>query len=298
MSLRGQDGGQRAVLVTGASSGIGLATAVHLAARGFRVFAALRDPGRRAALDAEAARRQVRLEVVPLDVTDRASVQAGVDAVADRAGEIYGLVNNAGVQVRGYFEDLSAEEIARVFETNLFGTMAVTRAVLPRMRAAGRGRIVLMTSIGGRLGAPALSAYCASKFALEGFGEALSLEMKLVGLDVSLVAPAIVKTEIWGANRQVARAAEATGSPYRAWFQRSEELAGRMVAAAPTTPADVASAVHRALTARRPRLRYVVGGRARLMLGLRAWLPGESFERIYSAVVTRQLTGRAPVVGA
>jgi NAD(P)-dependent dehydrogenase (short-subunit alcohol dehydrogenase family) len=170
--------------------------------------------------------------------------------------------------------------------------MAVTRAVLPHLRAAGRGRIVTITSIGGRLGAPAISAYCASKFALEGFCEALSLEMKLVGVDVSLVAPAIVRTPIWNGNRTLGRGAERAESPYRGWFGRSERLADRLVATAPTTAADVARTVDRALTARRPRLRYVVGGRARLVLGLRDYLPGESFERLYRAALSRQLTPR------
>jgi NAD(P)-dependent dehydrogenase (short-subunit alcohol dehydrogenase family) len=147
------------------------------------------------------------------------------------------------------------------------------------------------------VGAPALSAYCASKFALEGFGEALALEMKLVGIAVSLVAPAIVKTDIWSANRRVARAALSAESPYRDRFEAGERLAGRIVDRAPTTTADVARAVRRALSARRPRLRYVVGSRARLMLALRDWLPGESFERIYAAVLARA-TGRARAAGA
>jgi NAD(P)-dependent dehydrogenase (short-subunit alcohol dehydrogenase family) len=284
----------RPVLVTGASSGIGLETAVHLARHGFRVFAAVRDLARRNALEAEAARRSVRVEVVPLDVTDADGVRDTVSEVVSRAGSLYGLVNNAGVQLRGYFEDLSPDEIARVFDTNLFGTMAVTRAVLPHLRAAGRGRIVTITSIGGHLGSPALTAYCASKFALEGFSEALALEMKLVGVQVSLVAPAIVRTEIWKGNRHLARGAERPESPYRDSFRRFERLTDRMVASAPTTATDVAVAVRRALTARRPRLRYVVGGRARLLLRLRAYLPGESFERLYRGYILRQLAGPSP----
>jgi NAD(P)-dependent dehydrogenase (short-subunit alcohol dehydrogenase family) len=285
------------VLITGASSGIGLETAVHLAERGFRVFASMRDLGRRDALEAEAARRGASVEVVALDVTEKDGVRAAVETVVQRAGALDALVNNAGVQVRGYFEDLSAAEIARVFETNLFGAMSVTRAVLPHFRAAGRGRIVNVSSIGGRLGAPALSAYCASKFALEGWSEALSLEMKLVGVDVSLVAPAIVKTEIWGANRRVAARAAQPDSPYHGVFTRSEGLADRLVANAPTTAHDVARVVHRALTARRPRLRYVVGRRARALLALRAYLPGESFERIYRSLVLRGVGARAAARG-
>src|SRR5438093_940068 len=151
--------GPRAVLVTGASSGLGLETSVYLAERGFRVFATMRDPGRRGDLDAEAARRRASVEVVRLDVTDPASVRSAVATVVERAGGIYALVNNAGIQLRGYFEDLAPREIQDVFDTNLFGAMAVTRAVLPHMRGAGRGRIVMIASMGSRIGCPALSAY-------------------------------------------------------------------------------------------------------------------------------------------
>jgi NAD(P)-dependent dehydrogenase (short-subunit alcohol dehydrogenase family) len=287
----------RAVLVTGTSSGLGLETAVHLAGRGFRVFATMRDPGRRARLEEEAARKGVAVEVLPLDVTDAVSVHDAVSTAVERAGGLYGLVNNAGVPLRGYLEDLSAAETRAVFETNLFGTMAVTRAVLPHMRAAGRGRIVIMSSIGGRIGTPGLAAYCATKFALEGFAEALALEMKLVGVDVSLVEPGIVKTDIWGANRHRAKKALDPSSPYYRWFSRAEALADRIVASAPNRPPDVAAAVHRALTDRRPRLRYVVGLRPRLLLALRAYLPGESFEKVYFAAVVRQVTGGEPAEG-
>jgi NAD(P)-dependent dehydrogenase (short-subunit alcohol dehydrogenase family) len=287
-------GDRGAVLITGTSSGLGLETAVHLARRGFRVFATMRDLARRGRLDAEAARQGVQVDVLPLDVTDRASVLAAVATVVERAGGLHGVVNNAGVPLRGYFEDLSRAEIEQVFATNLFGAMAVTRAALPHMRAAGRGRIVFMSSIGGRIASPALSAYCATKFALEGLGEALALEMKLVGIDVSVVEPGIVKTDIWGSNRRLAEAALDPASPYARWFSRAEELADRVVASAPTRPADVARAVHRALTDPRPRLRYVVGGRARLVLNLRAYLPGESFERLYFGALVRQVTRREP----
>lgn len=282
------------VLVTGASSGLGLEASVHLAERGFYVFASMRDPSRRGPLEAEAARRGVHVEVLPLDVTDRTSVRGAVSAVVERAGGIYGVVSNAGIQLRGYFEDVSPAEVAEVFETNLFGAMAVTREVLPHLRRAGRGRIVLMDSIGGRIGSPGLSAYCATKFALEGFAEALALEMKLVGVDVSLIEPGIVKTGIWGANRRIARKALDPSRPYYRWFSRAERLADRVVASSPNRPADVARAVHKALSARRPRLRYVVGARPRLLLALRSCLPGESFERLYFGAVTRQVTGGEP----
>jgi NAD(P)-dependent dehydrogenase (short-subunit alcohol dehydrogenase family) len=290
-------GAREAVLVTGASSGLGLETALHLAGRGFRVFASMRDSASRAALDAECARRGLEIEVLRLDVTDGDRVREAVAAVVERAGGIFGLVNNAGIQLRGYFEDLSEDEIARVFETNVFGAMAVTRAALPHLRAAGRGRIVMVTSMGARLASPACSAYCSSKAALEGFTESLALEMRLFGVQVAMIEPGLVNTErFWGPNRGVARGAGDPASPYYRWFQRLEELSDGLVGAAPNRPADVARAVHRALTASRPRLRYVVGRRARLLLRLRAYLPGESFERIAGGALLRRLG--PPGVGA
>ena len=278
------------VLVTGASSGLGLVTAVYLAQRGFQVYATMRDLQRREHLEAEARRCNVHLDVIQLDITDAHSIQRAVDTVLTRFGTIDGLVNNAGIQLRGYFEDLTDAEVRSVFATNVFGTMAVTRAVLPYMRAARGGRIVLVTSIGGRIGSMALSAYCASKFALEGFGEALALEAKLFGIDVILVEPAIIKTDIWTTNRGSARAALDPSSPYAAWFRETERLANSLVASAPTTPEDVARTVYRALTVQHPRWRYVVGRRARLLLTLRRYLPGELFERLYFRAIIRWVT--------
>jgi NAD(P)-dependent dehydrogenase (short-subunit alcohol dehydrogenase family) len=271
----------QAILVTGCSTGLGLETAVYLAEQGYNVYASMRDPTRRGALDDEARRRGVRLKVVQLDVTDQRSIDAAVQQLVSEAGEIYGVVNNAGIGLRGYFEDLEKDEIRQVFEANVFGTMAVTRAVLPFMRTAGTGRVVVVSSVGGRIAAFGVSAYCASKFAQEGFAEALAQEVEPFGIHVSLVEPGIVKTERWGSNRGNARRAKDPGSPYYLLFQAGERVADRLVKSAPTQPRDVACAIHRALRERRPRLRYVVGWRAGLILLLRRYLPERVFERLY-----------------
>ena len=282
------------MLVTGASSGIGLETALHLAARGLPVCATIRDLSRRSTIDEQATRRNVTLDVLPLDITSQASVDSAVRTLVERYGGIAAVVNNAGLQLRGYFEDQADDEIRHVFDVNLFGTMAVTRAVLPVMRAARTGRIVIVGSIGGLIGSPALSSYCASKHALEGFGEALSLEVAALGIHVSLVEPAIVRTAIWRETRGIARAARNPSSPYHGWFATGEELADRVVATAPTTAAEVAEAVHLALTAARPRLRYFVGRRAGLLLLLRRYLPAALFETLYFDEVIRRITGVRP----
>jgi len=209
-------------------------------------------------------------------------------------GGISAVVNNAGLQIRGYFEDQTDEEIRQLFDVNLFGTLAVVRAVLPVMRSARAGRIVIVTSIGGVLGSLALSGYCASKHGLEGFGEALSLEVAALGIHVAIVEPAIVRTAIWRENRGVTRGAMNPSSPYYHWFKTGEQLTDRVVASAPTTVVDVAEAVHLALTARRPRLRYLVGRRARALMLLRRYLPAAVFERLYFDEVIRRVTGTRP----
>lgn len=289
--------GKGGILVTGASSGLGLETAVHLAERGLRVYASVRDSNGEGALRAEAVRRGVRLEVLPLDVTDKESIQAAVRAVVAGCDGIYAVINNAGINIRGYFEDLSEEEMQRVFDINVFGTMAVTRAALPYMRVARAGRIVIMSSAGGRIASLSASAYCASKFALEGFGESLAQELRPFEVYVSLVEPGIIRTELFGKNRRIAARAGDPRGPYHRWFRRSEELLDREVRAVTTSPAAVAQVVHRILVAERPRLRYPVGRRARLLLALRRYLPARLFERIWARRVLQRVTGQDPSSG-
>ena len=279
-----------AVLITGASSGLGLETAVYLAECGFQVYATMRDLSRQGPLDREAARRNVHLQVLQLDVTDQTSIQAAVTTVIEQSGGIYGLVNNAGINIGGYFEDLSEEEIRQVFEVNIFGTMAVTRAVLPYMRVARRGRIIIMSSVGGKIASLGATPYCASKFALEGFGESLAQEVRPFGVYVSLLEPGSVKTDLYGRNRRVAARALDPQGPYYEWFQRLQELMDQLARTPATSAVEVAKAVHHTLAAKRPRLRHVVGRRSKLLITLRRYLPGELFERIWTREAVRRVT--------
>jgi NAD(P)-dependent dehydrogenase (short-subunit alcohol dehydrogenase family) len=217
-------------------------------------------------------------------------VKSAIERVVSEAGGIYGLVNNAGIGLRGYFEDLSDEEIRRVFEANVFGTMSVTRAVLPHMRRAKRGRILVIGSIGGRIGSLGVSAYCATKFAQEGFAESLYMELAPLGIDVVLIEPGIIKTERWGSNRGNAARAKDPNSPYYDWFLQSEKEADNLVRRSTATPRDVAAVAHKALIERRPKLRYLIGRKAKLAIYLRRYLPGELFERIYFGIVIRRVT--------
>lgn len=286
------------VLVTGSSTGLGLETAVYLAERGFEVYASMRNLERRGVLEDAAARRNVEVHVLQLDITDRSSIDRAVRTVVERSDGIYGLVNSAGIGLRGFFEDLAEEEIRQLFEVNVFGAMSVTREVLPHMRVVRRGRIVIIGSAGGRVGSMTISAYCASKFALEGFGESLASEVAPLGLYVSLIEPGLVMTPHFTVNRGRAKAATDPNSPYHAWFVQHEKLVDDILRANRITPVDVARAVHRALTAKRPRLRYVVGWRAKLLIWLRRYLPAELFERVYSWQMTRLVTKpRRPAKG-
>ncbi|MGH7045322.1 MAG: SDR family oxidoreductase [Stellaceae bacterium] len=280
------------ILVTGSSTGLGKETALHLAERGFRVYATVRDVRQAEGLLGAARDRHTDLQVLPMDVTDSTSIRRAIETIVAEAGGIYGVINNAGIGLRGYFEDLAEDEVRQVFEANVFGTMAVTRAVLPHMRAAGRGRIILLSSIGGRIGSLAVSAYCATKFAVEGFGESLYQELAPLGLKVVLIEPGIIKTERWSTNRGIAQGAHNRNSPYYSWFSQAERESDQLVQASTASPADVAAVIYRALTSQRPRLRYMVGRKAKLAVALRRWLPGEAFERLYFGIVMRRVTGR------
>ncbi len=206
----------RSVLVTGCSTGFGLEIALDLAEHGFQVYATMRDLTRTTRLEQEAVRRRVAVRILRLDVTEPESIEMAVRTIVAETGGIYAVVNNAGQFLRGYFEDLSNGEVRQVFATNVFGTMAVTRAVLPHMRAAKRGRILIMSSVAGKIGAPTGSAYSASRFAQEGFAESLSQELEPLGIHVvlNMVEPGITRSAGWTPGRGAAEKAHDRHSPY------------------------------------------------------------------------------------
>jgi len=183
------------VLITGTSSGIGLSAAVECAAAGHRVIATMRNLDRREELERTVASRGVSLSIEQLDVT-AAQVDEKVRELILKYGPFFGLVNNAGIACGGAFEEQSDRDIREQFETNVFGLMSVTRAVLPSMRTSGRGRIINISSISGRVGLPAVSGYAASKHAVEGFSESLRWELEPFGIDVLVVEPGTFRTPI------------------------------------------------------------------------------------------------------
>jgi NAD(P)-dependent dehydrogenase (short-subunit alcohol dehydrogenase family) len=282
-----------AVLVTGASTGLGLETALHLGAKGFRVFAAVRDLGSRDAVLEAASGRGVELQVLRLDLTDRDSIDDAVATVVESAGGIYALVNNGGVGLRGCLEDCSEDEIRRLFETNVLGTIAVTKAVVPHLREAGRGRIVTISSVGGRVCGFGVTMYCATKFAQEALGEGLAQELAPFGIQSVLVEPGMIKTTRWSRHRGTAARANDSTSPYYNLFWSSEAIADKLVERSPTLPEHVAHTIGEALSASQPRMRYVVGRGASVVIALRRHMPQSLFERLYFGGHIRRLERRA-----
>ena len=182
---------QKTVLITGATDGLGRATALLLAQRGYRVFATGRSAEKRAQLDALAQQKNLPLETLELDVCDDASVQHAVRTVHAKAGAIAFLINNAGVNFTAAVEDLRLDDWRRQFETNFFGVLRVTQAVVPHMRERRSGRVVMMSSVSGFVTAPTQGAYSSSKFALEAMSNALRLELYPFGIQVVLIEPGI-----------------------------------------------------------------------------------------------------------
>ena len=272
---------QRTALVTGASSGFGLLISVTLARRGWRVLATMRDLNRRDKLEAATREAGVldRIELHPLDITNSDQIESIAALIADRSQPLHALVNNAGFAVPGFAEDVTDAELRDQFDTNFFGTVAVTRALLPQMRRQGFGRVLVVTSISGRIGYPGVSSYAASKFALEGWAETLRYEMLSLGIQVVLVEPGSFETDIWTRN---AKQAAALRNPDSANAVRVSRWRARLAQGAKkrANPEVVADTIARILENPKPKLRYVVGKDAKMALIMRRILPAGVFERM------------------
>jgi len=263
------------VVITGASTGIGAACALHLDQKGFRVFAGVR---KQADADALKAQGSPRLTVISLDVADTLSISTAASAVAGAVGAagLAGLVNNAGIVVPGPIEFLPLPDLRRQLEINVVGQVAVTQAFLPLIRAA-RGRIVNMGSIAGRMATPFTGAYAASKFALEALTDALRLELAPWGISVSIIEPGAVATPIWEKSVKNAEAM-LRAVPPETFVLYAEAIEALRKAAAHSeknavSPVDVARAVEHALTAPRPKTRYVVGREAKIRAAMAFLVP-------------------------
>jgi len=255
---------QKSVLITGATDGLGKATALLLAQRGYRVFAAGRSAEKRAQFDALAREKKLALETLELDVCDDASVQRAVASVLAKAGAIDVLFNNAGVNFSAAVEDLRMEDWRRQFETNFFGVLRVTQAVAPYMRERNSGRIVMMSSVSGFVTAPTQGAYSSSKFALEAMSNALRLELYPFGVQVILIEPGYIVTGIQQAAMELSKfyVDEMKNGPYAPLYARFLASVTGARANSHTTPEDCARIVLRAIEAPNPKIRYLVTGLA------------------------------------
>ena len=274
------------VVVTGASSGIGRACALDLDRRGFRVFAGVRGEADAESLRAAASER---LAPLMLDVTDGRAIEEARATVDRELGSdrLVGVVNNAGVAVGGPLELVDPEDVRWQLEVNTVAPVVVTQSFLDRLRS-DRGRVVMMSSIGGRIGQPYIGPYTASKYALEGLSDSLRRELLPWGVHVALVEPGTIKTRIWEKGSSQLEQIRASADPAKlrryegpiARFDKVLGLAARYGAA----PEKVARAVAHALTADRPRTRYLVGADARLQLALYAALPTRAVDRMVAFV--------------
>jgi NAD(P)-dependent dehydrogenase (short-subunit alcohol dehydrogenase family) len=241
-------------VVTGANSGIGRATAIHLAASGHRVIGTVRTAARAEKLNAMAAQAGVEVELVELDVADDESVRTGFDEIFERTdGRVDHLVNNAGVGGNAVVEESSVELLADVMNVNLYGAVRCARAVLPQMRERGAGTIVNVTSVAGRIATLAQAPYTASKWALEGVSEELAQELAPFGIRVAIIEPGITKSAIFAKNIDAPNSTGAYDMHYGRMFQF---YAAGMAHA--TDPFEVAEVIRHAIHTDAPVLRYAV----------------------------------------
>jgi NAD(P)-dependent dehydrogenase (short-subunit alcohol dehydrogenase family) len=256
---------QTVVLITGASSGVGQSTARLLSQRGYKVFGTSRR--------STTAESTPAVEMLPLDVRADDSVRACVDAVVNRSGRLDVVINNAGYELAGALEELSSEEARAQFETNFFGVVRMVNAVLPLMRRQQRGHIINVSSLSGLSAIPFLGVYSASKFALEGYTEALRHELKPFNIHVSLTEAGFLRTSMMN-HRQMAahRLAE-----YDPWRQRALNAIRAHEEKGPG-PEVVAETLLAIVSSKTPRLRYLIGGQAKTVARLRRFLPAGMYE--------------------
>jgi NAD(P)-dependent dehydrogenase (short-subunit alcohol dehydrogenase family) len=271
-----------AVVVTGASTGIGRATALYLDRKGYSVFAGVRKQADAKSLSDAGSRR---LTPIALDVTEAGQIDSAREQVAEAAGDggLVGVVNNAGVTGGGPLEFIPLDELRGTLEVNLIGQLAVTQAFIPLIRKA-KGTIVFIASIGGRVASPFLSPYNASKFAIEALSESLRHELRPWEIDVVVVEPGSIDTEIWSkGNEQIRERVEQMPEDARRLYGRQINRFGEVLsetASRGIQPEKVAEVIHRAIASDNPRHRYLVGTDAKIGARLKDALPDRTFARL------------------
>jgi NAD(P)-dependent dehydrogenase (short-subunit alcohol dehydrogenase family) len=272
---------QRALVavVTGSSGGIGLATSLALARKGYLTYATMRNLAKRDSMQSAADKQHLPIRVLQLDVTDGNSISKAIQSISSETGRIDLLVNNAGYGLTGAFEDIGIDEIKAQYETNLYGVIRVTQEVLPTMRKQRSGRIINISSGAGRFGYPGGSAYVSSKFALEGLSESMAYEVEQFGLQVVLVEPGFVRTN-FGENMVIGQKAQDPNSPYSQVMQMMRSsILSRMVENASDANL-VAAIVVEAATAKEPNLRYLAGKDVQQMVAAKKSMSDEEFRNM------------------
>jgi NAD(P)-dependent dehydrogenase (short-subunit alcohol dehydrogenase family) len=267
-------------VVTGSSSGIGLAASPALAKNGYLTYATMRNLAKRDTIQSIAEKQHLPIRTVQLDVTDENSAKNAIQSILSESGRIDVLVNNAGYGLTGAFEDIGMDEIKSLYETNVFGVIRVTQAVLPIMRKQGSGRIINISSGAGRIGYPGGSAYVSSKFALEGLTESMTLEVEQFGIKTVLVEPGFIRTN-FAENIVTAKKAQDPNSPYSQMMMqmKSSSHRRRMIENAPDADL-VASVIVEAATAKEPKLRYLAGKDVEQMVAAKKSMSDEEFQKM------------------
>jgi short-subunit dehydrogenase len=285
------------VLITGATSGIGRTTALHLAARGYSVFASGRSERALAEVAAEARAAGCAIETVRLDVTDQDSIlraRQRIDNVTGARG-VDVLINNAGYGTAGPVLETTDAEVRAQYDTNVFGVLAVTRAFAPQMCGRRAGRILNVSSVGGRLTLPFMGVYNSTKYAIESLSDALRMELEPFGVHVVIIEPGFIRTGFSERSMQELHARPSQGSPWAAVLERADKIR-RMSDDNSADPACVARAMERAIRARRPRARYMAPLRERLLLPVALAMPTRWLDGIMKKTVglTRRRLGPPP----
>jgi NAD(P)-dependent dehydrogenase (short-subunit alcohol dehydrogenase family) len=279
---KGTDEGdrQKVAIVTGSSSGIGYATSLMLARKGFYTYASVRNTNKSASLESIANAERLPLKLIQLDVTDDSSVKDAVEKIVLEKGRIDVLVNNAGYGLFGAFEDLSLDEIKAQFETNFFGVIRVTQHVLPIMRTPqnGGGVIVNVSSINGLIAFPVISAYVGTKFAIEGLSESIAYELEPFGIKVILIEPGAIGSNFMKGSVLPKRALDPQ-SPYSELVQKFSVKTSSQHENA-TQPEEVSKTIFQAISVEKPEFRYVVGNDAISLLEARKNMPYSEFQKM------------------
>lgn len=264
---------QKVILITGCSSGFGLLTAVRLAAQGHFVWATMRDLSKKQSLEDSLALHQTQAFIRELDVTKPSTIKNVIAEIQKTHAHIDVLINNAGYGIAGFFEDLGEGEIRAQMETNFFGVQNVCREIIPSMRKRKQGKIINISSIAGQVATPCLSAYNASKWALEAFSESLYYELGLFGISVVLVEPGSYPTNIFTKNAHYAENFDNAQSPYFPFSQQLRDIAQNSIRKLKCDPDEVAKLIERIINKSHPRLRYVSDFASALRIVVQKILP-------------------------